>query len=89
MIPVSLSLALVAKSRICLVHFLSSNCRLLQKQQPHTTLPVSTFPVFDQTWHVMHTEDDLGQLADVTRNLFSLWISFLLAQQAAGLACVP
>lgn len=31
----------------------------------------------------------LGQLADVTRNFFSLWISFLLAQQAAGLAGVP
>lgn len=84
-----LSLALVAESSICLVHFLWFNCRLLQEQQPHTALPVSTFPVFDQTWHIMHTEDDLGQLADMTRNLFSLWISFLLAQQAAGLACVP
>lgn len=88
MIAVSLSRALVAESRVCLVQFLRFNCRLRQKQ-PHTALPVSTFPVFDQTWHIMQTEDDLDQFADMTRNLFSFWISFLLAQQAAWLACVP
>lgn len=38
----------------------------------------------------MQTEGDLGQFADVTINfLFSLWVSFLLAQQVAGLDCVP
>lgn len=38
----------------------------------------------------MQTEDYLGQFADATINfLFSLWVSFLLAQQAAGLDCVP
>lgn len=63
-----------------MLHFTWFNCRLLQKRQPHTALPVSTFPVFDQIWQIMQMEDDLGQF-DLTINfLFSLWVSFLLAR---------
>lgn len=31
----------------------------------------------------------MDQFADLTINLFSLWVSLLSAQQAAGLDCVP
>lgn len=73
-------------AEFAMLHFTWCNCR----KEPHTALPVSTFSVFNQIWQIMQTEDDLGQFADLTIDfLFSLWVSFLLAQQAVRLACVP